>query len=393
MAALVDVCRFNPTLGGTTDWVYSSAVTGYQGPVAAGAVNGLIYSYRAESADLSQWEVGYGAYTSGTTTFARTAVLFNSSGTTSKINFSTAPQVAIVALAEDVVNYTGSKVGIGNTAPDGVLHVGSAAAASSLSNIVSARANTGSANVHGIVENSTYNLGAAALGVADFDALATYTGTQTYDHHIAFQSRPVYGSSGTITNFYGFGDFTQVNAGTATNHYQHYASNPSGAGTITNAYGFYAESITKGGTLNYAFFSAGTTPSKFGGNVTAASLTAIGSGATGVGYGTGAGGAVTQATSKSTGVTLNTPCGQITLNSASLAASSRVNFTLTNSAIAATDVVAVSASSGVVTSGNYTIGVDAVAAGSCRIFLLNNTSGALAEAVVLNFAVLKAVAS
>jgi hypothetical protein len=102
VASFLDVCRFTPTLGGTTDWIYSSAVTGYQGPAAAGAVNGSVYRYRAESADLSQWENGFGAYNSGTTTFARTTVLFNSSGGTSKISFSTVPQVAIVALAEDL---------------------------------------------------------------------------------------------------------------------------------------------------------------------------------------------------------------------------------------------------------------------------------------------------
>lgn len=102
-SSFLDVCRFNPTVGGTTDWTYSSAVTGYQGPTAAGAVNGAVYSYRAESNDLSQWEVGYGAYNSSTGVFARTTILFNSSGTTSKINFSAVPQVAIVALAEDLL--------------------------------------------------------------------------------------------------------------------------------------------------------------------------------------------------------------------------------------------------------------------------------------------------
>jgi hypothetical protein len=104
MAGLLDVCRFNPTAGGTTDWTYSSAVTGYQSPAAAGAINGAVYRYRAESADLTQWEVGYGAWNSSTGVLARTTVLFNSAGTTAKINFSAAPQVAIVALAEDIVN-------------------------------------------------------------------------------------------------------------------------------------------------------------------------------------------------------------------------------------------------------------------------------------------------
>lgn len=104
-SSLLDVCRFNPVVGGTTDWTYSSAVTGYQSPTAAGAVNGAIYSYRAESNDLSQWEVGYGAYNSSTGVVARTTVLFNSAGTTAKINFTTVPQVAVVALAEDLLSF------------------------------------------------------------------------------------------------------------------------------------------------------------------------------------------------------------------------------------------------------------------------------------------------
>lgn len=102
MAAFLDVCRFNPTLGGTTDWTVSTAVTGYQTPASAGAVNGALYRYRAESADLLQWEIGYGLYTVAGTVLARTTVLFNSSGTTAKINFTLVPQVGVVALAEDL---------------------------------------------------------------------------------------------------------------------------------------------------------------------------------------------------------------------------------------------------------------------------------------------------
>lgn len=104
MAAFLDACRFNPTAGGTTDWTYSSAVNGYQSPAAANVVNGRLYKYRAESADLSQWELGEGAYNTGTGVLARTNVLFNSSGNTSKINFSAAPQVAVVALKEDLLS-------------------------------------------------------------------------------------------------------------------------------------------------------------------------------------------------------------------------------------------------------------------------------------------------
>lgn len=109
----------------------------------------------------------------------------------------------------------------------------------------------------------------------------------------------------------------------------------------------------------------------------------------GIGYNTGAGGTVTQATSKTTGVSLSRSCGTITLNAASLAAGTSVSFTFTNTAIAATDlVVMVHDSAG--TLGAYSINVTP-AAGSATVTVRNNTAGALAEAIVLRFAVIKAV--
>jgi len=110
----------------------------------------------------------------------------------------------------------------------------------------------------------------------------------------------------------------------------------------------------------------------------------------GLGYMTGAGGAVTQATSKSTGVTLNNVCGQITMNGAALAAAAEVKFTVTNSAVAATDVVIVNHASGG-TAGSYLVGVAAVGSGSFDIVVSNVSVGSLSETIVLNFAVIKAV--
>lgn len=104
MAAWVDACRFNPTAGGLTDWTVSSAVVGYMTPAGAAAVNGRTYKYRAESADITVWEIGEGTYNSSTGVLTRTTILSNSSGTTSKINFAVAPQVAIVALKEDLIS-------------------------------------------------------------------------------------------------------------------------------------------------------------------------------------------------------------------------------------------------------------------------------------------------
>ena len=107
------------------------------------------------------------------------------------------------------------------------------------------------------------------------------------------------------------------------------------------------------------------------------------------GYITGEGGTVTQATSKATAVTLNKKCGQITMNAASLAADTTVTFTLTNSTIAATDLLVLNHASGG-TAGAYLLNAQA-AAGSASINVRNVTAGALAEAIVIGFAVIKAV--
>jgi hypothetical protein len=104
-----------------------------------------------------------------------------------------------------------------------------------------------------------------------------------------------------------------------------------------------------------------------------------------LGYTTGSGGAVTQATDKSTGVTLDTPTGQITMHNASLAAAAIVTFILTNSFITATDNVVVTAN---FAGGPYEAWVYAVGAGQCSIAVRNAGGGPLSDAVVLNFAVL-----
>jgi hypothetical protein len=105
MASLALGVKFNPTLGGTTDWVYSSAVTGYVGPAASNPamVDGRTYRYRAESADLSQWEWGSGTYTASTQTLARTTITLSSTG--SKVSFSAPPTVGIVPFPADILQF------------------------------------------------------------------------------------------------------------------------------------------------------------------------------------------------------------------------------------------------------------------------------------------------
>lgn len=112
----------------------------------------------------------------------------------------------------------------------------------------------------------------------------------------------------------------------------------------------------------------------------------------GIGYLTGAGGTVTQATDKSTGVTLNKATGAITMNAAALAGGALVTFTVTNSAVAAADFVdAIHASVG--TAGTYDVEVTSIASGSFTITVHNRTAGSLSEAIVLRFIVFKAAST
>lgn len=99
-------------------------------------------------------------------------------------------------------------------------------------------------------------------------------------------------------------------------------------------------------------------------------------------------GTVTQITSKATTVIINKPCGQITTHAASLAATTSVGFTVTNDYIAAGDTVNLSLASGA-TASSYVYMADAIAAGSFIIHIRNVTAGALAEALVINFSIIK----
>lgn len=166
-----------------------------------------------------------------------------------------------------------------------------------------------------------------------------------------------------------------------------------GAGsTVTNQRGFSADASLTGATNNYGFYGgiasgtgryniyiAGTADSQFNGNV-------LIFGAGGLGYTTGSGGAVTQATSRTTGVTLNKTNGAITLVSAAGLATYQ-SFTVTNSTVAATDTIIINQKSG---TDLYIVLITAVAAGSFRVTFAT-TGGVTVEQPVFNFSVIKAV--
>lgn len=112
-------------------------------------------------------------------------------------------------------------------------------------------------------------------------------------------------------------------------------------------------------------------------------------GTAGIGYATGAGGAVTQATSKATAFTLNKPTGTITFAADALASQTTVTCTWTNSSIEANDLVVFTHSSGG-TLGAYNI-CCTPAAGSATLALRNIAGGSLSEAPVFRFAIIKSV--
>jgi len=107
-----------------------------------------------------------------------------------------------------------------------------------------------------------------------------------------------------------------------------------------------------------------------------------------LGYAAAAQGTVTQATDKSTAVTLNKSMGRITMNGASLATATNATFTLNNSLISANDTVILTISGGQATAGSYNVFANALASGSVSITLRNISGGTLSEAVVINFCVI-----
>jgi hypothetical protein len=110
-----------------------------------------------------------------------------------------------------------------------------------------------------------------------------------------------------------------------------------------------------------------------------------------IGYATGAGGSVTQLTSKSTGVTLSKQSGQITMDGAALAASTTVSFTLTNTILQSTDVLILN-HAGTGTAGAYLLNAQVVG-GSASINVRNVTLGALSEAIVIAFIIISGAVS
>lgn len=130
-----------------------------------------------------------------------------------------------------------------------------------------------------------------------------------------------------------------------------------------------------------------TTANVVANNVLATGSITSNSATAGIGYRTGAGNTVTQNASKTDPVTINAVTGEITMSAAQLGGDTTVSFTMTNSAIANTDVIILNQVS------DANIGVYSFNgkcnSGNALISVHNMTNNNRSDAIVIRFAVIR----
>lgn len=310
---------------------------------------------------------------------------------------------ATAANASQLLGFTWASPGtIGSTTPNS----GAFTALSATGNVTLGDATSDTLNVGngGIIKDASGNVGVGGSPFTSTKFRLTGTHTSSVVSPIQVYSDPTFPATGITqpTNFYS-APSTASNAGVGYTvasmvHYLASQGTIHADSTVTTQYGFQVDVTLTGATTNFGFFSAlaasgaarynfyaaGDAPNRFVGETLVI-------GPAGLGYGTGSGGTVTQATSKSTAVTLNKPTGQITMNNAALAAGTEVFFSLTNSLITAYDVVVCNLS--VSLGGSYIARCSQTYTGGATIGLKNITAGSLSESPVINFAVIKGATS
>ena len=113
------------------------------------------------------------------------------------------------------------------------------------------------------------------------------------------------------------------------------------------------------------------------------------SGTGALGYGAGAGGQVTQLTSKSTAVTLNKPSGTVITHNESLMAGELVSFEISNNTVNRKDTVSASIDQNTINQWVYSIERIAVDTGAIIVSVKNNYTSALSDNIIINFTVMK----
>ena len=169
--------------------------------------------------------------------------------------------------------------------------------------------------------------------------------------------------------------------------------------------GFPTANIVASGTVQAAYFTGNgagianlTLPPLYS-NVNASAYLSSYTGTLGnvvsnydIGFADGLAGSVTQGTNKANTVVIDSPAGNIIMDSAALASGANVGFRMQNSAVAPTSVIILNIGNGA-TQGAYQTQIEAVESGNANIRLYNVYGASLSEAVQLNFAVIQTTAS
>lgn len=108
-----------------------------------------------------------------------------------------------------------------------------------------------------------------------------------------------------------------------------------------------------------------------------------------LGYGPGAGGTVTQATSKSTAVTLNKACGFVTMHNSPLGGGGSVSFIMNNNVLVNNDVVIITPYYGGVSPIPYRIECKFATSQQINITVTNLSAVSLSDALEFKFAIIR----
>ena len=169
---------------------------------------------------------------------------------------------------------------IDNVATDKIIDVNTTTQTIAITNALHSESVYGKLHIGGNFITGTFNdvralrvSATATLGngfsYCNYDAQGITAGAGNNDHIAGFQSRARHQSTGTLLNYYAFVSIPVTSGGLTTNVYGFYAFDTTGTTRPTNNYGIYIAPLSRGLTTNLAIYTAGTTPSLFGGNVTA----------------------------------------------------------------------------------------------------------------------------
>lgn len=344
---------------GTGTATLLGAVSGYQSFSTGVGINNTTYYVIADQSGTN-WEVGLGALNSTGTVLTRTTVYSSSNGG-STVNFATGTQYVWC-------DYPSSKAVIqGN--PVNFSSIGATTAGTGA--FTTATANSFIPNLSTIPTNGVYLPATNSIGIATNSTNAV---TIDASQNVGINTTSPTARLDVVGNIQAqspsYAAIQLKNSGLATNPYYRIAydsANNLVFNNVNTAYSVSTEQMRIDSSGNVLV----TNPA-------------------GLGYGTGSGGTVTQATNKSTGVTLNKPTGQITMNNAALAAGAIVTFVVTNSLVAQTDTVVLTASWIGINPSNYRIECMYVGTGGqFGVRVTNISAGSLSEALQINYTIIK----